>query len=110
MTKIVIYTAKDGHVELDVSLAADTVWLSMAQMVQLFGRDKSVISRHLRNIFEINELDRAATVANFATVQKEGDRDITREIEYYNLDAILSVGYRVNLKKVCNLGNGQPRF
>lgn len=99
MTEIVIYTAKDGHIELDVNLAADTVWLSLAQMVQLFGRDKSVISRHLRNIFKINELDREATVANFATVQKEGDREITREIEHYNLDAILSVGYRVNSKE-----------
>jgi len=99
MTEIVIYTAKDGHVELDVSLAADTVWLSMAQMVQLFGRDKSVISRHLNNIFKINELEKGATVANFATVQKEGDREVTREIEYYNLDAILSVGYRVNSKE-----------
>ena len=56
MTEIVIYTAKDGHVALDVSLAADTVWLSMAQMVQLFARDKSVISRHLNNLFKINEL------------------------------------------------------
>ncbi len=75
-----------------VSLADETVWLSMIQMVQLFGRDKSVISRHLNNIFKINELDRGATVANFATVQKEGER----EVEYYNLDAIISVGYRVN--------------
>ncbi len=99
MTEIVIYTAKDGHVELDVSLAADTVWLSMAQIVQLFSRDKSVISRHLNKIFKINELDRGATVAYFATVQKEGDREVTREVEYYNLDAIISVGYRVNSKE-----------
>jgi len=99
MTEIVIYTAKDGHVELDVSLADETVWLSMNQMVGLFGRDKSVISRHLNNIFKINELDRDATVANFATVQKEGDREVKREIEYYNLDVIISVGYRVNSKE-----------
>lgn len=99
MTEIVIYTAKDGHVALDVSLAADTVWLSMAQMVQLFARDKSVISRHLNNIFKINELERDATVAYFATVQKEGAREVTRKVEYYNLDAIISVGYRVNSKE-----------
>lgn len=99
MTEIVIYTAKDGHVELNVSLADETVWLSMSQMVQLFGRDKSVISRHLNNIFKINELEREATVAKYATVQKEGDREVKREVEYYNLDAIISVGYRVNSKE-----------
>lgn len=98
MTEIVIYTAKDGHIELDVSLADETVWLSMTQMVQLFGRDKSVISRHLNNIFKTDELDRKATVAKYATVQKEGDREVTRDVEYYSLDAIISVGYRVNSK------------
>ncbi len=96
MTEILIYTAKDGHVELDVNLAADTVWLSMTQMVQLFGRDKSVISRHLKNIFEINELERDSVVAYFATTA--ADSKIYR-VEYYNLDAILSVGYRVNSKE-----------
>jgi prophage maintenance system killer protein/prophage antirepressor-like protein len=99
VTEIVIYTAQNGHVELDVSLADETVWLSMSQMVQLFGRDKSVISRHLNNIFKIKELDREATVAKYATVQKEGDREVKREVEYYNLDAIISVGYRVNSKE-----------
>jgi prophage maintenance system killer protein len=99
VTNIVIYTTQDGRVELDVSLVDETVWLSMNQMVQLFGRDKSVISRHLSNIFKINELDRESTVAKYATVQKEGDREIEREIEYYNLDAIISVGYRVNSKE-----------
>ncbi|MFO1257834.1 MAG: virulence protein RhuM/Fic/DOC family protein [Gammaproteobacteria bacterium] len=99
MTEIVIYTAKDGHVELDVNIADETVWLSMSQMVDLFGRDKSVISRHLNNIFKINELERGATVAKYATVQKEGDREVKREVEYYNLDAIISVGYRVNSKE-----------
>jgi prophage maintenance system killer protein len=99
MSEIVIYTAKDGQVELDVSLADETVWLSMSQMVELFGRDKSVISRHLNNIFKINELEREATVAKYATVQKEGEREVKREVEYYNLDAIISVGYRVNSKE-----------
>lgn len=99
VTEIVIYTTQEGQVELDVSLADETVWLSMAQMVKLFGRDKSVISRHLNNIFKINELDKTSTVAKYATVQKEGDRKVTREIDYYNLDAIISVGYRVNSKE-----------
>ena len=98
MTEIVIYTSKDGHVELDVSFADETIWLSMDQMVQLFSRDKSVISRHLNNIYKIKELEKKATVAKYATVQKEGDRKVKREVEYYNLDAIISVGYRVNSK------------
>jgi len=96
VTEIVIYTAKDGHVELDVSLADDTVWLSVNQMVQLFGRDKSVISRHLNNIFKIKELEKNSVVANFATTAADGK---TYQVDYYNLDAILSVGYRVNSKE-----------
>lgn len=99
MTEIVLYTAKDGHIALDVNLANETVWLTMGQMVQLFGRDKSVISRHLNNIFKTNELEKNATVAKFATVQKEGSREVKRDVEYYNLDAIISVGYRVNSKE-----------
>lgn len=96
MTEIVIYTTKDGHVKLDVSLADETVWLSMSQMVELFGRDKSVISRHLNNVFKINELDRNSVVANFATTAADGK---TYQVDYYNLDAIISVGYRVNSKQ-----------
>ena len=96
MTEIVIYTAKDGHVELDVSLADETVWLSLNQMVQLFGRDKSVISRHLNNIFKIKELDKKSVVANFATTAADGK---SYKVDYYNLDAIISVGYRVNSKQ-----------
>lgn len=96
MSEIVIYTAKDGHVELNVSLADETVWLSMNQMVGLFGRDKSVISRHLNNIFKIDELDRDSVVANFATTAADGK---TYQVDYYNLDAIISVGYRVNSKE-----------
>ena len=74
----------------------ETVWLSLEQMSELFDRDKSVISRHIKNILE-EELDNS-TVANFATVQKEGKREVTRDIEYYNLDMIISVGYRVKSK------------
>lgn len=99
MTEIIIYTTPDGQVELDVNLANETVWLSINQIGQLFGRDKSVISRHLSNIFKINELEKLSAVAKFATVQKEGSREIVREVDYYNLDAIISVGYRVNSKE-----------
>ncbi|MFO2976066.1 hypothetical protein SCO70_00715 [Legionella pneumophila serogroup 3] len=67
MSEIVIYTAKDGHIEIDVNLANETVWLTLNQMTQLFGRDRSVISRHLSNIFKTNELDKDSVVANFAT-------------------------------------------
>lgn len=94
--KVVVYEASDGEVRVDVRLERETVWLSLMQMTDLFARDKSVISRHLRNIFESGELDREATVAKNATVQREGDREVIREIEYFNLDAILSVGYRIN--------------
>lgn len=82
-------------VKLEVNLKDETVWLNLEQMTELFKRDKSVISRHISNIYKEGELDKNSTVANFATVQNEGSRTITRNIEYYNLDVIISVGYRV---------------
>ena len=97
MSDVTIYRSPEGEVE--VRLEHETVWLNLNQLAALFGRDKSVISRHLRNVFREGELEEAATVANFATVQSEGRRRITREIEHFNLDAILSVGYRVNSKQ-----------
>ena len=97
--EVVVYEAPDGQVRVDVRLERETLWLSLTQVAELFGRDKSVISRHLRNVFATGELEREATVARNATVQREGDREVTREIEYFNLDAILSVGYRVNSKR-----------
>lgn len=93
---ILIYQNKDGKITLEVRLEKETIWLTINQMAELFGIDKSGISRHLKNIFEAGELSREATVANFATVQREGNRNINRALEYYNLDAIISVGYRVN--------------
>lgn len=96
---IEIYQTNDGVLVVDVRVAKDTLWLSLNQMAELFGRDKSVISRHLRNVFQEGELDKQSTVANFATVQVEGDREIERHVDYYNLDAIISVGYRVNSKR-----------
>lgn len=95
-TELLIYESTNGNIKLDVNLEGETVWLSLEQMTRLFGRDKSVISRHIKNIFEEGELERnASTIANFATVQKEGIRKVERNIDYYNLDVIISVGYRV---------------
>ena len=88
---------ENQNVKLKVNMKDETVWLSLEQMAKLFERDKSVISRHIKNILEEEELD-SSTVANFATVQKEGQREITRNIDYYNLDMIISVGYRVKSK------------
>ena len=97
--EIVIYESNDGLVRVDVTLDGDTVWLSLDQLAQLFGRDKSTISRHIKNIYAEGELDQEATVAKNATVRTEGDRRVRREIAFYNLDMILSVGYRVNSRQ-----------
>ena len=97
--EVVIYEDPAHGVRVDVRLEQDTLWLNLNQIAELFGRDKSVISRHLRNVFREGELDRESTVAKFATVQQEGGRTVTRQIEHFNLDAILSVGYRVNSKR-----------
>jgi prophage maintenance system killer protein len=97
--EVMIYEDPEHRVRVDVRLAQDSIWLNLNQMAALFERDKSVISRHLRNVFREKELDRKATVAKFATVQQEGDRQVVRQVEYYNLDAIISVGYRVNSRR-----------
>lgn len=90
------YTSTDNRVRLEVVIGDDNVWLNLQQIAALFNRDKSVISRHLSNIFEEGELDKNSTVAKNATVQNEGGRKVSREIEHFNLDVIISVGYRVN--------------
>ena len=92
---IVIYKTEDAQVKVDVRFYEDTVWLTLDQMADLFERDKSTISRHIKNVFSEGELLREATVAKFATVQTEGEREVVRNLEYYNLDVIISVGYRV---------------
>jgi len=97
--EIVIYEAEDGAASVEVRLEEETVWLNLNQMADLFQRDKSVISRHLRNVYREGELQKPSTVAKFATVQNEAGRSVTRNIDYYNLDAILSVGYRVNSRR-----------
>ena len=97
--EIIIYQAEDGLTKIDVNLRDENVWLTLEQMAELFGRDKSTISRHIRNVFAEGELTKEATVANFATVQTEGERQVSRKITYYNLDVIISVGYRVKSQR-----------
>lgn len=98
-TNFIIYHNPNGEVKVDVFVEGETVWLTQKSMGELFGVVKSTISEHLSNIFETNELQKEATVRNFRTVQQEGERLVNRDIEYYNLDAIISVGYRVNSSK-----------
>ena len=97
--EIILYQTEDGLTKINVNMRDDTVWLSLDQMAELFGRDKSTVSRHIRNVFAEGELSETATVANFATVQTEGTRQVVREITYYNLDVIISVGYRVKSQR-----------
>src|SRR5690606_30250886 len=94
-SEILIYQNKDGNIAIDVRLEEETVWLTQGQMAILFGKDKRTISEHVRNIFKEGELEETPTVRKFRTVQLEGNRTVEREIEYYNLDVIISVGYRV---------------
>lgn len=93
--KIVIYQSKDGKTQLDVKLEGETVWLNRQQMAELFGRDIKTIGKHINNALKEELKDEEATVAKFATVQLEGDREVTRQIEYYSLEMVTSVGYRV---------------
>ena len=94
-SEFILYQTVDGRTRVEVRFEGETAWLSLSQMAELFQRDKSVISRHIKNVFEEGELSRAATVAKSATVQREGMREVSREVEYFNLDVIISVGYRV---------------
>lgn len=98
-SNIIIYTTEDGLSKIETTFDGDTVWLSIDQMAELFQRDKSTISRHIKNIYSEEELVQEATVAYFATVQNEGNRQVERSICYYNLDVIISVGYRVKSKR-----------
>ncbi|MBE2198616.1 MAG: virulence RhuM family protein [Anaerolinea sp.] len=94
-SQLILYQTADGQTQIQVVMQNDTVWLTQKEMAELFQRDKSVISRHIQNIFKEGELQSEATVAKIATVQQEGERTISRDVEYYNLDVIISVGYRV---------------
>lgn len=97
--EIVVYQADEESVRLEVRLNEDTVWLNRQQISVLFDRDIKTVGKHINNIFEEGELEKSATVANFATVQVEGGRRVERQIEYYNLDVIISIGYRVKSRR-----------
>ena len=96
---ILFYTTPKGKVKIEVIYENETFWLSQKRLAELFDVDRSVITKHLKNIFESAELDENSTCAKIAQVQKEGSREVSREIEYYNLDAIIAVGYRVNSQR-----------
>ncbi len=95
-SNIIIYTTEDGLTKIETTFDEDTVWLSIDQMAELFQRDKSTISRHIKNVFSEGELVRESVVANFATTAADGK---TYQVDYYNLDVIISVGYRVKSKR-----------
>ncbi|WP_316794735.1 RhuM family protein [Pedobacter frigoris] len=97
--QIIIYQTTDGQTAIDVKLENETIWLTQAQIVSLFQSSKANISEHLKHIYSTGELEESSTVRKFRTVQKEGIREITRESNHYNLDAIISLGYRVNSKR-----------
>ena len=95
-TEFLLYTAPNGAVKVEVLLAGETLWLTQKRMAELFGVGVPAVSKHLDNIYESGELQREATVSVLETVQQEGARQVTRKLEYFNLDAVISVGYRVN--------------
>ncbi len=95
-SEIILYSTPQGEIKIEVFLQDETVWLTQRAMGELFGVSKKTISEHLGNIYKSNELQREATVRKIRTVQNEGEREVTRNLEFYNLDAIISVGYRVN--------------
>jgi len=97
--EIVIYTTPDGKETFEVNLKKDTVWLSQKQMAELFEKNTDTIGLHIKNIFSTKELDRKSTTEEYSVVQMEGNRKVNRKIKFYNLDMIISVGYRVNSKR-----------
>jgi hypothetical protein len=94
-SEIIIYQSSEGNIKIDVRLEEETVWLSQAQLCELFQKSKATISEHIKNLFEEGELEASTTVRNFRIVQTEGNREVERAIDHYNLDVIISVGYRV---------------
>jgi len=95
--EIVIYQTEDGNTKIDVRFENETVWLTQAQLVDLYQSSKANISEHIKHIFEEGELDEKSTVRKFRIVRVEGNREVAREITHYNLDMIISLGYRVRL-------------
>src|SRR3990172_1425233 len=94
-SQLILYQTEDQQIRLEVRFEGETVWLTQNQMAELFQTTKQNVSLHINNIFDECELDRAATVKEYLTVQQEGKRQVSRNVEYYNLDVIISVGYRV---------------
>ena len=99
LSEFLLYTAPDGAVKIEIFFQNESVWLTQQKIADLFGVSKSTVSEHMKNVFESAELEREATVRNFRTVQLEGSREVSRNLEFYSLDAIISVGYRVNSAK-----------
>lgn len=97
--EIVIFKIEDEQIQIDVHLEEETVWLTQNQMVLLFNSSKANISEHIKFIYQEGELEKNLTVRKFRTVRVEGKRKVTRELDYYNLDVIISVGYRVKSKR-----------
>jgi len=98
-TEFLLYTTPNGKVKVEIFLRNENVWLTQAKIAELFDVDRSVVTKHLQNIFSEGELDKDSTCAKIAQVKKEGQREVTRNVEFYNLDAIISVGYRVNSRQ-----------
>ena len=94
-SQLIIYQTEDGQTKIDVRFDGDTVWLTQTALAELFQTTKNNISQHVKNVFEEGEVDQRATVKKFLTVQTEGQREVKRELEYYNLDLIISIGYRI---------------
>ncbi|MDR2622949.1 MAG: virulence RhuM family protein [Methanobrevibacter sp.] len=99
LTETLLYEGFEGATSIKVIVGDETIWANLNQISLLFGRDKSVISRHIKNIFEDEELYENSTVSKIATVQNEGRRKVERDVKFYNLDMIISVSYRVNSKQ-----------
>ncbi len=95
-SSLLLYQTEDGQTKIEVRLQDETVWLSQAQLSELFDKDKRTVSEHIQNIFKEAELSPDSTVRKFRTVQTEGNRKVSRQIDFYNLDVIISVGYRVS--------------
>ena len=99
---IIIYQTDDGLTKIDVKIQNETVWLSQQQMAELYGTTKQNISLHIKNIYDEEELIENITVKEFLTVRKEGNRSVERKVKYYNLDMIISLGYRIKSKVATN--------
>ncbi len=94
-SEIIIYQKPEGNIKIDVRLEEETVWLTQEQMATLFGKGRSTVAEHIANVFEEGELEQNRTCRKFRQVRMEGNREVEREIDHYNLDVIISVGYRV---------------